>query len=67
MTGDTPFMRRALALARTAWGRTAPNPMVGCVLVRSGKVIGEGYHRAAGQAHAEIEALRSCTADPRGS
>ena len=66
MRGDTPYMRRALALAETAWGRTAPNPMVGCVLARSGRVIGEGYHHAAGQPHAEIEALKSCTADPRG-
>lgn len=65
MSGDTPYMRRALALAENAWGRTAPNPMVGCVLVRAGRVIGEGYHHAAGQPHAEIEALRSCTEDPR--
>ena len=66
MSGDTPYMRRALALAQKAWGRTAPNPMVGCVLVRSGKIVGEGYHHAAGQPHAEIEALRSCRTDPRG-
>jgi diaminohydroxyphosphoribosylaminopyrimidine deaminase/5-amino-6-(5-phosphoribosylamino)uracil reductase len=51
------FMRQALALAQKAYGDTSPNPMVGAVLVRSGKIIGKGYHRAAGQPHAEIEAL----------
>lgn len=66
MPGDAPYMRRALALAQQAWGRTAPNPMVGCVLVRDGKIIGEGFHHAAGQPHAEVEALRSCP-DPKGA
>lgn len=66
MPGDTPYMQRALVLAQQAWGRTAPNPMVGCVLVRDGKIIGEGFHHAAGQPHAEVEALRSC-ADPKGA
>src|SRR3954468_16134520 len=51
------FMRQALALARKGDGETSPNPMVGAVLVRGGKVIGKGYHRAAGKPHAEIEAL----------
>lgn len=51
-------MRRALLLARRALGRTSPNPMVGAVLVRAGRVIGEGWHRRAGEPHAEIEALR---------
>src|SRR5687767_5698640 len=51
------FMRQALALAQKAYGDTSPNPMVGAVLVRSGKIIGKGYHHAAGQPHAEIEAL----------
>ena len=60
MAADTPYMHRALALAQQAWGRTAPNPMVGCVLVRHGEIIGEGYHHAAGMPHAEVEALRSC-------
>ncbi|MBM3847113.1 MAG: bifunctional diaminohydroxyphosphoribosylaminopyrimidine deaminase/5-amino-6-(5-phosphoribosylamino)uracil reductase RibD [Verrucomicrobia bacterium] len=52
-------MARALALARRGWGRTSPNPMVGAVLVRNGRVIGEGWHRRAGMPHAEIEALRA--------
>ncbi len=50
-------MRRALALARRGYGRTSPNPMVGAVLVLNGRVIGEGWHRSAGAAHAEIEAI----------
>ena len=51
-------MRLALGLARRGFGRTSPNPMVGAVLVRDGAVIGQGWHHQAGQAHAEIEALR---------
>ena len=50
-------MEQALALAKKGYGETSPNPMVGAVLVRGGKVIGKGYHRAAGKPHAEIEAL----------
>ena len=52
------FLRRALQLARRGLGRTSPNPCVGAVLVRGGKVIGEGWHRRAGLPHAEVEALR---------
>src|SRR5687768_10358750 len=56
--GDhSKWMRQALALAEKAYGDTSPNPMVGAVLVRAGKVIGKGYHHAAGLPHAEIEAL----------
>lgn len=51
-------MRLALRLARKGYGATAPNPMVGAVLVRAGKIIGRGWHRRAGMPHAEIEALR---------
>ena len=51
-------MRRVLELAQRARGRTSPNPMVGAVVVRRGKVVGEGYHSRAGHPHAEIEALR---------
>lgn len=59
-------MRRALALAENGRYSTSPNPMVGCVIVRDGNVIAEGWHRRAGEAHAEIEALRNC-ADARGA
>jgi diaminohydroxyphosphoribosylaminopyrimidine deaminase / 5-amino-6-(5-phosphoribosylamino)uracil reductase len=52
------FMRLALRLAQRARGQTSPNPMVGAVLVRAGRVIGKGWHRKAGEPHAEIEALR---------
>ena len=55
---DDFFLRRALQLARRGLGRTSPNPCVGAVLVRGGKVIGEGWHRRAGLPHAEVEALR---------
>ena len=51
-------MRRALELARKGWGQTAPNPMVGAVVVRDGEVVGKGYHTRFGAPHAEIEALR---------
>ena len=51
-------MRRALALARRGIGRTSPNPCVGAVVVRGGKIIGEGWHKRAGEPHAEINALR---------
>ena len=54
---DRKFMEYALTLASKACGRTNPNPMVGAVIVRDGKIVGEGYHRKAGDAHAEIHAL----------
>jgi diaminohydroxyphosphoribosylaminopyrimidine deaminase/5-amino-6-(5-phosphoribosylamino)uracil reductase len=52
------YLRLALGLARRGWGATSPNPMVGAVLVKNGKIIGRGWHRYAGGPHAEIEALR---------
>ena len=55
---DHAFMREALKLARRGYGHTSPNPMVGAVLVRRGKVIGRGWHQRAGLPHAEIEATR---------
>jgi len=60
-------MRRALALARRGEGSVEPNPMVGCVIVRRGRVIGEGWHRRFGGPHAEVEALRRCSTSPRGA
>ncbi|MBI4560995.1 MAG: bifunctional diaminohydroxyphosphoribosylaminopyrimidine deaminase/5-amino-6-(5-phosphoribosylamino)uracil reductase RibD [Candidatus Rokubacteria bacterium] len=56
---DRAFMRRALELASRAQGLTSPNPLVGAVVVKSGSVLGEGYHREAGAPHAEIEALKA--------
>ena len=46
-SADSRFMRRALALAKRAWGKTTPNPMVGAVIVKDGRIIGEGYHHKA--------------------
>ncbi|XGV99774.1 MAG: bifunctional diaminohydroxyphosphoribosylaminopyrimidine deaminase/5-amino-6-(5-phosphoribosylamino)uracil reductase RibD [Leptolyngbya sp. BL-A-14] len=56
--GDRSLMQRCLALARQALGRTAPNPLVGSVIVQEGAIVGEGFHPAAGQPHAEVFALR---------
>lgn len=50
-------MRRALTLAERGWGQTAPNPMVGAVIVRDGEIVGEGWHETYGAAHAEVNAL----------
>ncbi|NJD57400.1 MAG: bifunctional diaminohydroxyphosphoribosylaminopyrimidine deaminase/5-amino-6-(5-phosphoribosylamino)uracil reductase RibD [Nitrospirae bacterium] len=54
---DVIYMRRALSLARRARGRTSPNPMVGAVVVKRGRIISEGYHKKAGTPHAEVIAL----------
>lgn len=63
----TGFMRRALRLARKGAGWTAPNPAVGAVVVRGGRIVGEGYHRSAGLPHAEVEALRAAGSAARGA
>lgn len=63
-------MQTALRLARRGYGHTSPNPMVGAVLVKRGKIIGRGWHHQAGQPHAEIEALRDAAKkghSPRGA
>ncbi|MFL5537986.1 MAG: bifunctional diaminohydroxyphosphoribosylaminopyrimidine deaminase/5-amino-6-(5-phosphoribosylamino)uracil reductase RibD [Longimicrobiaceae bacterium] len=71
MSGDRPddreWMRRALELAPRGWGRTAPNPMVGAVIVSDGRVIGEGWHTEYGAPHAEVEALRQAGEAARGA
>ncbi len=64
---DEYYMRRALDLARRGWGMTSPNPMVGAVIVKGGRIIGEGFHRFDGGPHAEIECLRSCSESPEGA
>lgn len=53
------FMKRALELARLGAGRVSPNPLVGCVIVHSGLIIGEGWHQKYGEAHAEVNAIES--------
>ncbi|MGB8703145.1 MAG: bifunctional diaminohydroxyphosphoribosylaminopyrimidine deaminase/5-amino-6-(5-phosphoribosylamino)uracil reductase RibD [Thermosynechococcaceae cyanobacterium] len=55
----TVWMQRCLALARQGAGRTAPNPMVGCVVVQGDEAVGEGFHPKAGEPHAEVFALRA--------
>ncbi len=64
---DEAYMRRAIKLAERGRGWTNPNPLVGAVLVKDGRVIGEGCHERYGQAHAERNALANCKADPHGS
>lgn len=64
---DYAYMARALQLARMGRYTAHPNPRVGCVLVRDGKVVGEGWHRTTGAAHAEINALQDAGANARGS
>ena len=56
---DRAMMQRCLELARRALGRTAPNPLVGSVIIQDGQIVGEGFHPGAGQPHAEIFALRA--------
>ena len=64
---DSAFMARALRLAERSIYTAHPNPMVGCVLVRDGTVVGEGWHEFAGEAHAEINALRVAGDKARGA
>ncbi len=59
MTTDEIYMHRCIDLALLGNGFTAPNPMVGCVIVCEGKIIGEGFHRRWGEAHAEVNAINS--------
>jgi diaminohydroxyphosphoribosylaminopyrimidine deaminase/5-amino-6-(5-phosphoribosylamino)uracil reductase len=64
---DERHMRRALSLALRGQGRVEPNPMVGCVIVRGRRVVGEGYHRRFGGPHAEVHALRQAGSKARGA
>jgi diaminohydroxyphosphoribosylaminopyrimidine deaminase / 5-amino-6-(5-phosphoribosylamino)uracil reductase len=56
---DRQMMQRCLDLAKQAWGKTAPNPLVGAVVVKDGEIVGEGFHPGAGAPHAEVFALRA--------
>jgi len=67
MNDDIRFMARALELARRGLYTTHPNPRVGCVIVRDGEIVGEGFHARAGEPHAEIHALRSAGEQARGA
>lgn len=67
MEKDIDWMNRALELAKGGRGKVSPNPMVGAVIVKNGKCIGEGYHKLYGGAHAEVCALDACKEDPKGA
>ena len=64
---DKDYMRLALQLAKKGCGWTSPNPMVGAVVVKEGRIIGQGWHQQYGQAHAERNALASCAEPPQGA
>jgi diaminohydroxyphosphoribosylaminopyrimidine deaminase/5-amino-6-(5-phosphoribosylamino)uracil reductase len=67
MKEEEQWIKRAIHLALKGRGRTSPNPMVGAVLVKDGKIVGEGYHAKAGETHAEIIALKQAGREARGS
>ncbi len=67
MITEEDWMARAISLAQKGEGRTNPNPLVGAVLVKDGRLIGEGFHEKRGEAHAERNALSACTENPRGA
>ncbi len=64
---DAHYMARALELARKGQYTTHPNPRVGCVIVRDGQIVGEGWHERAGEPHAEVHALRAAGELARGA
>lgn len=64
---DKDYMRRALGLAEKGRGRTSPNPLVGAVVVKSGRIVAEGYHRRAGSPHAEAVALKKAGHRAKGA
>lgn len=64
---DEQYIEKALKLAKKGKGYVSPNPLVGAVLVKNGRVIGEGYHKRFGGLHAEVEALKSATEEVKGA
>ena len=66
-TADHEFMARALRLAKRGLYTTDPNPRVGCVIVKDGKIIGEGWHERAGEPHAEVHALKATGSQAQGA
>ena len=67
MSQDISFMRHALALARRGLGQVAPNPSVGCVIVRDGRIVGRGWTQPGGRPHAEPVALADAGEEARGA
>ncbi len=66
-TADARYMKRALSLARKGRGKVSPNPMVGCVIVKDGRIVGEGFHDRFGGPHAELAALAQAGPRARGA
>ncbi|MBR1588705.1 MAG: dihydroxyacetone kinase subunit DhaK, partial [Kiritimatiellae bacterium] len=64
---EADFMRRAIAIAWRSAGHTRPNPPVGAVVVKGGRIVGEGRHRRCGGDHAEVAALKACKSSPKGA
>jgi len=64
---DHQYMQRAIALAKQGHFTTSPNPRVGCVLVLDGEIVGEGFHKKAGQGHAEVHALKQAGNKAKGA
>jgi diaminohydroxyphosphoribosylaminopyrimidine deaminase / 5-amino-6-(5-phosphoribosylamino)uracil reductase len=64
---DRQMIRRCVELAKQGWGKTAPNPLVGAVIVKDGEIVGEGFHPGAGQPHAEVFALRAAGEQATGA
>lgn len=64
---DEAYLERARVIAHQGWGKVHPNPMVGCVLVKNGHIIGEGYHEIFGGPHAELLALERARSEPAGA
>ena len=67
MTEHSFYMERAIQLAKRGTGFTNPNPLVGAVIVKDHRIIGEGWHARYGDLHAERNALKNCTEDPAGA
>lgn len=67
MTTDEKYMKMALSLARKGMGSASPNPMVGAVVVKNGKIVGKGYHKRYGEAHAEVNALSDAGEASKGA
>ncbi|MEX0798323.1 MAG: bifunctional diaminohydroxyphosphoribosylaminopyrimidine deaminase/5-amino-6-(5-phosphoribosylamino)uracil reductase RibD, partial [Bacteriovoracaceae bacterium] len=64
---DENFMKMCFDLAKNAWGRVSPNPYVGAVLVKDGRIIGKGFHKGPGHAHAEIDAINNAEESVEGA
>lgn len=67
LASDIRYMQRALAIAAGGIGFVSPNPLVGCVIVKEGRIVGEGYHERYGGPHAEVNALRAAGSEARGA